>query len=211
MGYAKREESIGTQALLTTRIENFLVWHKVQEEKEAHKGQWYRWLPSDAQNPDPEHQMHYGEVRREGDGEMPGERYGCRCGIEWLSEEEAFKEFAGKEFTGYKGQDAIKRIIKAQEGFVQNAFYRKEIGSIDVLWGDRKRGLAHILNRRAEQNINQENFINNLSTVIKKGRISVNKKGRFEILYKGKMAIIDTEIMGKQKNYILTAFKTRKK
>ncbi len=91
--YAKREEKLGTQALLTQRIENFLIWNKVQEEKEAHAGQYYRWLPSDAQNPDPEHQLNYGKVFREGDGhEMPGERYGCRCGIEWLSVEDMTKE-----------------------------------------------------------------------------------------------------------------------
>lgn len=90
--YAKREEGAADQALLTQRIENFLVWNKVQEEKAAHKGQWYRWLPSDAKNPDPDHQLLYGEIRREGDGEMPGERYGCRCGIEWLSIDDMVKE-----------------------------------------------------------------------------------------------------------------------
>ena len=47
-------------------------------------------MPSDAKNPDPEHQLLYGKIFRVGegdkDGNMPGERYGCRCGIEWLSE-----------------------------------------------------------------------------------------------------------------------------
>lgn len=210
--YAQKEGALNDQALLTQRIENFLVWNKVQEEKASHKGQPYRWLPSDAQNPDPDHQLNYGKIFYEGDGhEMPGERYGCRCGIEWLDVETAFKEFAGNQYTGYKGQDAIKHLMKTKEGFIQKAFYRKEIGYIDLFWGNNERGLAHILYRRTQQHIDTQNFIKNLSTVIKEGRISVNKKNRFEILYKGKMAVVDTEIMGKKKNYILTAFKTRKK
>ena len=90
--YAQKEEKMGAQTLLTRRIENFLVWNKVQEEKEAHKGEFYRWMPSDAQNPDPEHQLLYGKIFRVGegdkDGNMPGERYGCRCGIEWLEDRE---------------------------------------------------------------------------------------------------------------------------
>lgn len=94
--YAQKEGALNDQALLTQRIENFLVWNKVQEEKTSHKGQPYRWLPSDAQNPDPDHQLNYGKIFYEGDGhEMPGERYGCRCGIEWLSVNDVVKE--GKE------------------------------------------------------------------------------------------------------------------
>ena len=73
----------------------------MQEEKQAHKGEFYRWLPSNAQNPDPEHQLLYGKIFRVGEGDkegnMPGERYGCRCGIEWLKDEDVALKKAEKE------------------------------------------------------------------------------------------------------------------
>lgn len=109
--YAKREEGIGTQALLSQRIENFLVWNKVQEEKQAHQGEFYRWLPSDAENPDPEHQLLYGKIFRVGEGDkegnMPGERYGCRCGIEWLRLEDVVKAGEEKMLTPQDRANAV--------------------------------------------------------------------------------------------------------
>ncbi len=89
-------QAVNGGALLKQRIINAVIYDGVQTQKQAHEGQFYRWLPSDAQNPDPEHQLLYGKVFRVGtgdkDGNMPGERYGCRCGIEWLEEAEMTAE-----------------------------------------------------------------------------------------------------------------------
>lgn len=89
---AFKQEALNGQALLTERIKNFLVYSEVQAQKKAHKGRKYRWLPSSAKEPDPEHQLLYGQVLEEGKGDkegyMPGERWGCQCGIEWLDEAE---------------------------------------------------------------------------------------------------------------------------
>lgn len=85
---AYKQEALNGQALLKQRIKNMLVYTEVQEQRKAHKGQWYRWLLSNAQTPDPEHALLYGKIFLEGTGDkqgnMPGERYGCQCGIEWL-------------------------------------------------------------------------------------------------------------------------------
>ncbi len=214
--YAKREEKLGTQALLTQRIENFLVWNKVQEEKEAHAGQYYRWLPSDAQNPDPEHQLNYGKIFREGDGhEMPGERYGCRCGIEWLSDEEAFTEFAGKEWTGYKGQKAVRKLLKEQQGYVPNAFYRKDTGPISLIWGDKEKGMAHWISRRNSQGIDTKEFLKDFARVISKGEKFPNKKAftRFNIWHKKyrKMIVLETTYGKKKITWPITAVKQKRK
>ena len=89
---AFKQEALNGQALLTERIKNFLVYSEVQAQKKAHKGRMYRWLPSSAKEPDPEHQLLYGKVFHEGEGDkeghMPGERWGCQCGIEWLDDED---------------------------------------------------------------------------------------------------------------------------
>lgn len=89
---AYKQAALNGQALLTQRLKNFLVYTEVQNQKKAHKGRMYRWLPSGAAEPDPEHQLLYGKIFREGegdkDGNMPGERWGCQCGIEWLEDAE---------------------------------------------------------------------------------------------------------------------------
>lgn len=85
---AYKQEALNGQALLKQRIKNMLVYTEVQRQKQENKGKMYRWLPSNATNPDPEHALLYGKIFREGTGDknnnMPGERYGCQCGIEWL-------------------------------------------------------------------------------------------------------------------------------
>lgn len=54
------------------------------EIKDRYEGEFYIWLPSDAEEPDPEHQLNYGKKFQVGEGEMPGDRFGCRCGMEIL-------------------------------------------------------------------------------------------------------------------------------
>lgn len=193
--YAQKEEKMGAQTLLTRRIENFLVWNKVQEEKEAHQGEFYRWMPSDAQNPDPEHQLLYGKIFRVGegdkDGNMPGERYGCRCGIEWLTDAEAFKEFAGKEFTGYKGQNAINKIIKEKQGHVLNAIESKKHGVFSIFWGNERGGLLHAMLRRQKKGYGID-FFNDMATVIKEGERFPNKysSDKYDLWHKKKQKLV---------------------
>lgn len=151
--YAKREEKLGTQALLTQRIENFLVWNKVQEEKEAHAGQYYRWLPSDAQNPDPEHQLNYGKIFRVGDGhEMPGERYGCRCGIEWLDSGEAKAEKLLSNSNPVFVQKAQRMFDLAAQGLHKQArplpfqtVKGKEMGTLQQLTQRNLKNAKHVI------------------------------------------------------------------
>ena len=72
---------------LIQRVQNEVVFQVSGEIKENYEGEEYEWLPSDAEEPDPEHQLNYGKVFTIGDGEMPGERYGCRCGMNILVKE----------------------------------------------------------------------------------------------------------------------------
>lgn len=67
---------------LINKVQNEVVFQISGEIKDKYSGEYYTWLPSDAEEPDPEHQLNYGKTFRIGEGEMPGERYGCRCGME---------------------------------------------------------------------------------------------------------------------------------
>ena len=216
---AFKQEALNGQALLTERIKNFLVYSEVQAQKKAHKGRMYRWLPSSAEEPDPEHQLLYGKVFREGEGDkeghMPGERWGCQCGIEWLDDEEAFKDFAGRKYSGYKGQKAVQKLVRTQEGYVPNAFKNKKIGNISLIWGNEKLGLKHLILRRSK-NLNIDEFLKDLSAVINEGEVFPNKKNptRFNVWHrkKKKMVVIET-VYGQNKkiNFPVTAFRQNKR
>jgi hypothetical protein len=71
--------------LLMHRVENEVLLQITEGIKEKYRGEYYIWLPSDANEPDPEHQLKYGKKFQVGVGEMPGERYGCRCGMQILT------------------------------------------------------------------------------------------------------------------------------
>lgn len=70
--------------LLVQRVQNAIVQSLSGEIKDRYSGEYYKWLPSDALTPDPLHQLKYGKTFQIGVGEMPGDRYGCRCGMQIL-------------------------------------------------------------------------------------------------------------------------------
>lgn len=73
---------------LVQRVQNAVLFEIKETIKTNYAGEFYEWLPSDAEEPDPEHQLLYGTIRIVGDGEMPGDRYGCKCGMRILTEDE---------------------------------------------------------------------------------------------------------------------------
>lgn len=79
-----KKELLANPALLVNRVQSEVLFQVSEKIKDKYKGERYRWLPSDADEPDPEHQLNYGKVFTVGVGEMPGERYGCKCGMEIL-------------------------------------------------------------------------------------------------------------------------------
>lgn len=86
---AYKKEALNDEKLLKQRIENLLTWSESQEQKKDHAGEYYIWLPSSSKEPDPLHQLKYGKVFKVGKGEFPAERFGCKCGALFLTDEEA--------------------------------------------------------------------------------------------------------------------------
>lgn len=84
---AERTDIKADPKLLIQRVQNEVVTQISEEIKANYEGELYEWLPSDAEEADPEHQLNYGKVFRVGEGEMPGDRYGCRCGMNILVNE----------------------------------------------------------------------------------------------------------------------------
>jgi hypothetical protein len=79
-----KETALNEKKLLVNRVQNEVVTQVANEIKDQYEGEYYIWLPSDALEPDPLHQLNYGKKFQLGKGEMPGDRYGCRCGMQIL-------------------------------------------------------------------------------------------------------------------------------
>lgn len=104
-------------------------------------------------------------------------------------------------------------MIKQKKGIIKDAFYRKDIGHIDLIWGDGSKGLSHILKRRGkDEKQNVDDFISDLADVIQNGKKSeeLNKEGRWEIALNGKIAIIEPKETNGKRTFLLSAFKSRK-
>lgn len=74
---------------LIQRVQNEIVFQMHEGIKRNYGGQRARWLPSDADEPRPEHQLNYGKEYTIGEGINgiePGDEYGCKCGVEILNE-----------------------------------------------------------------------------------------------------------------------------
>ena len=120
-------------------------------------------------------------------------------------------DFLGVEYHA-KGQAAVEKLLKEQNGHIKGAFSREGLGDIDLIWGNERAGLQHIIKQREQQGIDATDFLSNLEEVITDGRIQKSEKtGNFEILHAGKMAVIAPEFKGNKLMFVLTAFKTRKK
>lgn len=120
------------------------------------------------------------------------------------------KDFLGKEHTGLKGQSAVEKLLQEKEGHVKGAFYREDIGEIDLVWGDEKQGIAHLIkSRTAKSPYKPEDILDNLTETIEKGVLRKGRAGTFEIWHKGIMVIVRGDYLGEDIRFVVTGFKQR--
>lgn len=157
-----KREALNGQALLTQRLKSFLVYTEVQNQKAENKGRYYRWLPSSAETPDPEHALLYGRIFQEGEGDkqghMPGERWGCQCGIEWLDEasgnredELAYKANINRVNPKFrkKAEEMFYLATKRKHGKARPLYFQtvkgKEVAKLKKVTGQDLKGMRHEL------------------------------------------------------------------
>ncbi|WP_459177972.1 putative barnase/colicin E5 family endoribonuclease, partial [Helicobacter bizzozeronii] len=116
---------------------------------------------------------------------------------------EHFKEFEGK------GAQAVAKLLQEKRGQVAGAFYREDLGYIDLVWGDSKKGLAHILERRTQQYGEQQalEFIHNLPRILQEAKFWREIEDKIELV-----TPTDMIVLGKRDNnkFVLTSFKDRR-
>jgi hypothetical protein len=84
---AAYEDAVNEKRLMIQRVKDATISEITRIVKVSYRGERYRWLPSTAESPDPKHMKKYGKVYKLGKGEAPGDRYGCKCGMEILVNE----------------------------------------------------------------------------------------------------------------------------
>ena len=123
------------------------------------------------------------------------------------SASKSLEQVLGKEIKGVKGQKAIDAVVSQKSGHVKGAFYRDEVGDIDVAWGDETFGLCHIIKRRKEQGISTPSFLSKLGKTIEEGTATWQENGNLRIRHKGYSAIVTPEFRGSEISLLLTAYK----
>ena len=136
------------------------------------------------------------------------------------------KEFGTNYAEFYHdGANAIKKLLTERQGQVAGAFERKELGDIDLVWGEvtdaikhKGYGLSHILDKRIaqfmEQGLSKEQaeakaieFINKLPDIIKNGNLIRDDKGRLRIEFDNFIVGIKDNWKGKPTNkWIVTSY-----
>ncbi|WRE89496.1 DUF3519 domain-containing protein [Helicobacter pylori] len=111
----------------------------------------------------------------------------------------------GHNYSEFKGDGlgAINKLLETKKGFVAGAFYKQGLGDIDLVWGTPKTkdsngyGLAHIIERRTANKINQGaseaeakeyafNIVKSIPEAIEKGTKGTDHLGRVFVDYDNK-------------------------
>ncbi|EFT0415445.1 DUF3519 domain-containing protein, partial [Campylobacter upsaliensis] len=124
-------------------------------------------------------------------------------------EEKPLKDEFGVNFEGFKGKEAIEKLLEEQRGQVKGAFYKEGLGEIDLVWGDKNYGLEHILNKHGGE---FKNLARELSEAVENGKIVKDDKGRLRLEYENKIVGIKDNWKGeKTAHWVVTAYVKKEK
>lgn len=128
---------------------------------------------------------------------------------------EGLKTELGEKFTGYKGREAIDKLLEEKHGYVENAFESPQLPApISLAWGNDMYGLQHIIKRRLEQNISEDKlneFLHNIDTVLKNGESMEANRGNIEIFYGKQSVVVAPSFSDSGFHFIVTSFRSKRK
>lgn len=107
-----------------------------------------------------------------------------------------------------KAKEAAHFLEQKKEGYIKGVFHNKELGDIDLVWGNEKGGLNHII----EKHITKHNDFNSLDeainiieSVIENGTITNKYGSNISLSYNNyRVSIAQSE----EGNWVITAFDT---
>ena len=116
----------------------------------------------------------------------------------------------GNIYNQFKGKvkEAFNFLISHKSGDLLGVFHRDDVGDIDLVWGNDKMGLAHIIGKHIGKGKDFENIddaINMIDEVINKGGLIQDTDNRYVISLNGFRVGIRKNFDGTKKNWIVTA------
>ena len=118
------------------------------------------------------------------------------------------------QFRG-KAKEAIHFLLQRKEGDAIGVFHREDLGDIDLVWGDEKAGLAHIIDRHIKQQndfASLEDAIKIIDKVVVNGIPSRENADKIVLDKDGYRVIIGKQIRDEKgniiqtKNWVITGF-----
>lgn len=125
-------------------------------------------------------------------------------------------EFFGVEYTGFKSREAVDKLLQEKQGHVKGAFHRKEVGDIDLVWGDESAGLAHVIKRRDEMLTSGKGTISGLEMVkkipdiIENGGFVIDEHDRLSFQFNGLKVGIKPTYFEEKLNWVVSAMEITK-
>ena len=116
----------------------------------------------------------------------------------------------GNIYNQFKGKvkEAFNFLMHHKSGDLLGVFHRDDVGDIDLVWGDEKMGLAHILGKHVGEGKDFEtpdDAIAMIENVINSGRIFQDNHNRYTLMLDGVGVGIRKNFDGEKKNWIVTA------
>lgn len=173
--------------------------------------------------------------------DLDSDFYPAREAIEYFLDIKPLKEFGTNYAEHYRdGQRGIEKLLAeakdyevrkeagkltkaeieqgAYKGQVAGAFYKEELGDIDLVWGDSHFGLQHILERRTQDFIKEgfspdqaalkaREFVESLPQIVENGEVTFGKNRAF-IDFDNKRGLIALDYKGDDsRKWLITAYK----
>lgn len=116
------------------------------------------------------------------------------------------KGIFGNIYNQFKGKakEAVDFLMKKKDGVAKGALHYKGIGDIDLVWGDRKQGLSHIIEKHPD-------VADNLQTLLDDMHIKQHSDNRIVLESDTHKAVV-SKMKGDETtdNWLLTAYEKKK-
>lgn len=112
----------------------------------------------------------------------------------------------GTIYTQFKGKakEAIAFLLEKKEGEAVGALHHKDIGDIDLVWGNEKAGLQKIAKKHPE-------VLDNLQEIIGGMHVVSESPNRIKLESATHFAVVSKEFLGKERGkWLLTAYEKKK-
>ena len=116
----------------------------------------------------------------------------------------------GNIYNQFKGKvkEAFNFLMRHKSGDLLGVFHRDDVGDIDLVWGNEKMGLAHILGKHVGEGKDFEtpdDAIAMIENVINSGRVFQDNENRYTLMLDGVGVGIRKSFDGEKKNWVVTA------